>query len=76
MIADVKTAIIGADFLRHYGLLVDMRHRCLSDSLTHLQVNGVKTPETTFGLTLLPTQPQTVFTALLKEFPSAVQPNN
>ena len=34
------------------------------------------TPETTFGLTLLPTKPQTVFTALLKEFPSVVQPNN
>ena len=32
VIAEVKSPILGADFLRHYGLLVDMGHKCLSKS--------------------------------------------
>ena len=33
MIADVQTPILGADFLQHFGLLVDVRHTCLSDEV-------------------------------------------
>src|SRR5215469_7051884 len=39
-IADVSQAIIGADFLRHFDLLVDLRHQCLIDSLTKRTTNG------------------------------------
>ncbi|GFS66176.1 retrovirus-related Pol polyprotein from transposon 297 [Nephila pilipes] len=35
IIAAVSQPIIGADFLRHYGLLVDIRYECLVDSLTN-----------------------------------------
>ena len=35
-IADVRHPILGADFLRSYNLLVDMRRRRLTDSLTQL----------------------------------------
>ncbi|GFX38970.1 retrovirus-related Pol polyprotein from transposon opus [Trichonephila clavipes] len=38
--AAVSQPIIGADFLRHYGLLVDIRHGRLVDSLTKLQTQG------------------------------------
>jgi len=31
VVADVKQAIIGADFLAHYGLVVDLTHRSLRD---------------------------------------------
>ena len=41
VIAKVHTPILGADFLRHYGLLVDMRGHRLVDSLTNLRVQGV-----------------------------------
>jgi len=40
VMADVKQAIIGADFLSHYGLLVDLKHRSLSDGTTSLKMNG------------------------------------
>ena len=40
VVADVKFPIIGADFLRHYGLLVDVRHNILLDATTFLSVNG------------------------------------
>lgn len=41
IVAGVSQPIIGADFLRHYGLLVDMRRECLVDSLTKLQTQGM-----------------------------------
>lgn len=36
MIADVTSPIIGADLLRHYGLLVDLKSRKLLDNVTNL----------------------------------------
>ena len=38
IIADVSKPILGADFLKHYGLLVDMRSQCLTDSVAQLKV--------------------------------------
>ncbi|GFS67367.1 retrovirus-related Pol polyprotein from transposon 297 [Nephila pilipes] len=40
IIAEVSQPTIGANFLRHYGLTVDIRHECLVDSLTKLQTQG------------------------------------
>ena len=34
-------AILGADFLRHFGLLVDMQQHKLIDSTTHLHIQGI-----------------------------------
>lgn len=36
LVADVKTAIIGADFLSFFGVLVDLQHRQLTDAKTKL----------------------------------------
>lgn len=41
IIADVRQAIIGADFLSHYDLLVDMKRKRLIDSITKLNVNCI-----------------------------------
>lgn len=41
LVADVKHAIIVADFLRHFGLLVDMKHCHLRDATTHLSIHGI-----------------------------------
>jgi hypothetical protein len=38
VIADVSTPLIGADFLSHYGLLVDCRNNGLLDGVTSLSV--------------------------------------
>ncbi|XP_050093837.1 uncharacterized protein LOC126576572 [Anopheles aquasalis] len=40
IIADVNTAIIGADFLAHYDLLVDLKHKRLLERLTSLETPG------------------------------------
>lgn len=40
IIADVNSAILGADFLHHYHLLVDIHDRCLVDAETGLRVSG------------------------------------
>ncbi len=41
IIADVQKPILGADFLRNFGLMVDMSRRQLVDSETHLHVKGM-----------------------------------
>ena len=37
IIADVSKPILGADFVKHYGLLVDMRSQFLTDLVTQLR---------------------------------------
>ena len=74
IVADVKQPILGADFLRHYNLLVDMAHNCLTDAVTHLQVQGVTTTVTSPSPTLLSRNPKNDFEALLSRFPEVVQP--
>ncbi len=39
-VADVQNPIIGADFLNYFHLLVDIRHRKLIDTLTHMYIKG------------------------------------
>ena len=51
IIADVSKPILGADFLKHYGLLVDMRSQRLTDLLTQLKVQGM-TSSVTLSLVL------------------------
>ncbi|GJQ86702.1 hypothetical protein Trydic_g294 [Trypoxylus dichotomus] len=40
VIANVSTPILGANFLSHFGLLLDICDACLRDAITQLQVNG------------------------------------
>lgn len=44
VIADTATAILGADFLGHFGLLVDVRNRRLVDMVTKLSTRGKVRP--------------------------------
>ena len=44
IIADVQQPILGAYFLRHFGLAVDLRCGKLLDTTTQLQVNSTMTP--------------------------------
>ncbi len=41
VIADVNQPILGADFLRHFGLAVDVHNGKLLVTTTKLQVNGI-----------------------------------
>lgn len=40
IIANVSKPIIGADFLKHYGLLIDLKNSCLRDPLTKFSSKG------------------------------------
>ena len=76
IIADVKNPILGADFLRHYSLLVDLNHKRLVDGLTQLKVQGISTLAYSPSPTLLPKQSTTEFDAILSAYPDIVQPCN
>ena len=41
IVADVQKPIIGADFLRHFGLLVDIKEHQLIDATTRLHIQGI-----------------------------------
>ena len=73
VIADVSKPIIGADFLTHYGLLVDLRNKCLTDSNTTLfsrgrlaQHDAIPQVKSVVG--------NTRFHQLLKEYPGLTRP--
>ena len=76
IIADVKNPILGADFLRHYGLVVDVKRNRLSDTVTHLKVQGILSHELSPSPTLRTTPSQTQFDSVLAEFPAITKPCN
>ncbi|XP_076762909.1 uncharacterized protein LOC143430482 [Xylocopa sonorina] len=45
VVAEVRKPIIGVDFLYHYGLLVDVRNRCLLNQTTSISVSGWTTKQ-------------------------------
>ena len=65
IVADVATPILGADFLRWYNLLVDMRSNRLSYAVTSLAVQGTRTQVSSLSPTLLPTKSKSTFEDLL-----------
>jgi len=74
VVADIPQAIIGADFLYHFGLLVDLRNDTLIDSTTQLCVQGVfctSTPSS--GLARFQLNPSDPYSQLLSKFPSVTQ---
>ncbi|GFX80999.1 retrovirus-related Pol polyprotein from transposon 17.6 [Trichonephila clavipes] len=71
IIAAVSQPIIGANFLRHYGLLVDIRHGHLVDSLTRFQTQGTVQQGNNSGIMVV--NGNTKFHRLLAEFPSLVE---
>ena len=76
VVAKVKHPILGADFLRHFNLTVDMGRKSLADSVTCLKVNGIATCESTLNLTILPEKPTNPFEAIVRQFPTVIQPYN
>ena len=74
VIADVERPILGADFLRHFALLVDMRHHRLADGLTHLHIQGITCNAQSPSPSILPRKPTSTYAKILAEFPSLIQP--
>ena len=73
IVAEVQKPIIGVDFLRNFGLLVDMRQCQLSDATTHLYVQGIISSGTSPSPCILPKQTDNPYLKLLSEFPGLTQ---
>ena len=74
ILADVEKPILGADFLRHFNLLVDMKHSRLVDTQTQLSIHGITSSGSTSSPSLLPRTPANQFESLLIDFPLLTQP--
>ena len=74
VIADTSTAIIGADFLREYGLLVNMKRGRLMDMTMLLQTKGTISNVVSLRPYFSPQQADTEYDALLAEFPAVTKP--
>ena len=76
IIADVKKAILCADILQHYKLLVDVGNRRIMDTLTQLKVQGITSDEPVLCSTLLCRTLSNCYEAILFDFPSLTKPYN
>ena len=73
IIADVQKPILGADFLRHFGLLIDMRQHQLHNATTHLHIQGIFSADPSPSPTVWPRDPNNPYHTLLLEFPALTQ---
>ena len=74
VVADLPIPIIGADFLREYGLLVDVKHRKLTDTTTNLVISGVYCKQSHVTPVVMATTPASRYDTLLHEYPDIVRP--
>ena len=73
IVADVQQPIIGADFLIHYNLLVDLRSRCLRDMRTGLAIAASLSSIKPLSLNRVDTV-QNEYIKLLGQFPELTRP--
>ncbi|UYV66573.1 hypothetical protein LAZ67_4002149, partial [Cordylochernes scorpioides] len=73
IIADVGVSIIGADFLRHYGLTVDLRNHRLSDPVSFLHSIGQVSPSPAVSIHL--TFANSPYSRILRQFPELTSQN-
>ena len=78
IIADINKPLLGADFLHHFGLLVDMAHGKLVDTHTHLSIHGIVTkgtPPSPSITTATPPHTQ-AYSSILSEYPDLTRIHN
>lgn len=68
----ISQAILGADFLRHFNLMVDVRGRKLVDPLTNISTKAHPAPGDITNLSVI--NHKLKFADLLKSFPKLTQP--
>ena len=76
IIADVQKPLLGADFLHHFGLLVDIANSKLVDKRTNLSIHGMLVQDTPPSLTILTHMACHDYSTLLSEFPELTKVHN
>lgn len=72
VVADVKTSILGADFLRHFKLLVDLDKKKLVDKTTELSINALQTSTDVESVHVVSSNQ--VYHDILKNYPEVFRP--
>nr|VZI45142.1 unnamed protein product [Spirometra erinaceieuropaei] len=75
VVADIPCAILGADFLAAFDLLVDCRQSRLHDKTTNLTVRGISSSDASRHLAVLDPEPENPFRQLLAKYPGLTRPN-
>jgi len=70
----VQIPIIGADFLHHHSLLVDMANSRLVDTVMQLKVQGILSQIVSPSPSFFLSQQTTPFTSLIAKYPTVFQP--
>ena len=70
IIAEVQKPILGADFLRQFELLVDMKQHQLVDTATHLYIQGVLSSDPSSSPSICPKNTNNPYLNLLSSQPS------
>ena len=73
IVADAKQPILGADFLIHYNLLVDLSGRCLRDMRTTLAIPATLSSIKPLSLNQIDSN-RNEYTELLNQFPELTRP--
>ena len=76
IIADVRKPLLGADFLHHFGLLVDIANGKLVDKHTHLSIHALLMHDTPSLLTIPTHTASHDYSTLLSEFPELKKVHN
>ncbi|BHF80910.1 hypothetical protein SprV_0702403800 [Sparganum proliferum] len=75
VVADIPCAILGADFLAAFNLLVDCLQSRLHDKTTNLNVRGISSSDASRQLAVLYPEPENPFRQLLAKYPGPTRPN-
>ena len=76
IIANVQKPLLGADFLHHFGLLVDIANSKLVDKRTNLSIHGMLVQDTPLSLTIPTHMASHNYSTLLSEFPDFTKVHN
>ncbi|XP_057324817.1 uncharacterized protein LOC130667321 [Microplitis mediator] len=74
IVADVTKPILGADFLSHFDLLVDLKRKCLRDGITGLTSSGYFHVTTAFDK-IKAVGGDSIYMKLLREFAEITRPD-
>lgn len=72
VLADIKTSIIGADFLRHFKLLVDLHKKKLRDTITNLYIDALEVTKPTEAIHLISSNQ--LYYDTLRQYPDVLRP--
>nr|VZI25589.1 unnamed protein product [Spirometra erinaceieuropaei] len=75
VVADIPGAILGADFLAAFDLLVDCRQSRLHDKTTNLTIRSISSSDTSRHLAVLDPEPENPFRQLLAKYPGLTRAN-